>query len=106
MRIIHVCEKFRVYILGGCFKIMTDHKPLVHLFNNAQSRMPLRIERWSLLLQGFDYTISHIKGAVNPADFLSQHPFDIKMKTDNITKKYVNFAQNHVCPEAISLKDI
>ena len=55
------------------------------MFNNAQSRMPLRIERWSLHLQGFDDPISHIKGAVNPADFLSQHPFDIKTKTEYIT---------------------
>ena len=52
--------------------------------------MPLRIERWSLRLQEFDFTISHIKGAVNPADFLSRHPFDIKTKTDNITEEYVN----------------
>ena len=38
---------------------------------------------WSLRLQQFDFTISHIKGTVNPADFLSHHPFDIKTKTDN-----------------------
>ena len=68
--------------------------------------MPLRIERWSLRLQEFDFTISHIKGTVNPADFLSRHPFDIKTKTDNITEQYVNFVQNHACPEAISLQEI
>ena len=45
--------------------------------------MPLRIERWSLHLQELDFTISHIKGTDNPADFLSRHPFDIKTKTDN-----------------------
>ena len=68
--------------------------------------MPLQIERWSLRLQEFDFTISHIKGTVNPADFLSRHPFDIKMKSGNITEEYMNFAQNHVCPEAISLQEI
>ena len=99
----HACEKFKVYILLGHFEIITDRKPLVHLFNNAQSRMPLRIERWSLRLQEFDFTISHIKGTVNPADFLSRHPFDIKTKTENITEEYVNFVENHVCPEGISL---
>ena len=80
---VHACEKFRVYILGGHFEIIIDHKPLVHFQKNAQSRMPLRIERWSLHLQELDFTISHIKGTVNPADFLSRHPFDIKTKTDN-----------------------
>ena len=106
MAIVHVCEKFGVYILVGHFEIITDHKPLIHLFNNAQSRMPLQIERWCLRLQEFCFTISHIKSTVNSADFLSRHPFDIKRKTDNITEQYVNFVQNHVCPEAISQKTI
>ena len=68
--------------------------------------MPLRIERWGLRLQELDFTISHIKGTVNPADFLSRHPFDIKMKIDNIKEQYVNFVQNNVCPEVISLQEI
>ena len=106
LAILHACETFRVYLLGKHFEIITDHKPLVHLFNNAQSQMPLWIERWSLRLQEFDFTISHIKGTVNPADFLSRHPFDIKTKTDNITEQYVSFVQNNVCPETISLQDI
>ena len=63
--------------------------------------MPLRIERWSLHLQEFDFTISHIKGTTNPADFLSRHLFDIKTKTDNIAEEYVSFFQNNVCQEAI-----
>ena len=67
-------------------KIITEHKPLVNFFNNAQSRMPLQIKGWSLRLQEFDFTISHVKSTVNPADFLSRHPFDIKTKTDNITE--------------------
>ena len=57
-------------------------------------------------LQEFDFTISHIKGTVNPADFLSRHPFDIKTKTDKITEQNVNFVQNHACPEAILLQEI
>ena len=105
LAIVHACENFRVYVLGGHFEIMTDHKPLVHLFTNPQSRMPLRIERWSLRLQEFDFTISHVRGTLNPADFLSRHQLDIKTKTEHITKQYVNFVQYHVCPEAISLEE-
>ena len=95
-----------MYILGEHFEILTDHKPLVHLFNNAQLQIPFRIERWNLPLQEFDFTISHIKGTVNPADFLSRHSYDIKTKTDNITEEHVNFVQNSVCPEAISWQQI
>ena len=84
---------------------ITDHKPLVHLFNNAQLRMSFQIARWRWRLQEFDFTISHIKGTVNTADFLLRHPFDTKKsKTDNITEQYVNFVQGHVCPEAIHYK--
>ena len=68
--------------------------------------MPLRIKRWSLGLQEFDFTISHVKGTVNPADFLSRHLLDIKTKTDNITEQYVNFVQNNVCLGAILLQEI
>ena len=66
----------------------------------------LRREKWNLCLQEFDFTICYIKGTVNPADFLSQHPFDIKTKTDNITEVHVNFVQNNVCPGAISFQEI
>ena len=89
-------------ILGGHFETIIDHKPFVHLFNNAQSRITLRIERWSLHLQEFDFTISQIKGIVNPADFLARHLFDINIRlTDNIIEQYVNFIQNHACSEQV-----
>ena len=52
------------------------------------------------------FTIIQFKGALNPADFPSRHPLDIKTRTENITEQYVNFVQHHVCPEAISLKEI
>ena len=73
LAIVHECEKFRVYILGAHFEIITDHKPFVNLFDNAQSRMPLRIERWSLRLKEFDFTIIQFKGVANPANLLSRH---------------------------------
>ena len=37
LAIVYACGKFRVYILGEHFEIMTNYnKPLVHLFTNAQ----------------------------------------------------------------------
>ena len=41
LAIVHACEKFRVYIFGTHFEIITDYKPLLHLFTNVLSRMPV-----------------------------------------------------------------
>ncbi|KAK3727737.1 hypothetical protein QZH41_005196 [Actinostola sp. cb2023] len=39
-------SRLQMYLLGGKhFKIATDHKPLLPLFNNPQAKLPPRIER-------------------------------------------------------------
>ena len=55
------------------FEIITDCKPLVHLFNNPTSRAPLRIERHILAIQGLDYVVKYQKGAENIDDYGSRH---------------------------------
>ena len=50
---------------------MTDHKPLIKMFNNPRAEAPFRIERIRLKLQGFCYTIAHIHGPRNTSDYLS-----------------------------------
>ena len=50
------------YLVGAPkFEIITDCKPLVHLFNNPTSRAPLRIERQILAIQGLDYVVNYQK---------------------------------------------
>ena len=70
--------KFRQYLLGRTFSIITDHKPLIHLFSPSRAIPHLastRIQRWALTLSGYDYTISHKSGRDNlDADALSQLP--------------------------------
>ena len=62
------------YLVGAPkFEIITDCKPLVHLFNNPTSRAPLRIERQILAIQGLDYVVKYHKGAENVADYGSRH---------------------------------
>ena len=62
------------YLVGAPkFEIITDCKPLVHLFNNPTSRAPLRIERQILAIQGLDYVVKYQKGAENIADYGSRH---------------------------------
>ena len=47
------------------------------LFNNPHSKTPMRIERWLLYLQQFDYKLVYRQGNKNAADYLSRHMFPL-----------------------------
>ena len=53
------CERCYLYLIGSSFVIETDHQPLLPLFNNPHSRPPMRIERWLLYLQQFDFQLKY-----------------------------------------------
>ncbi|OAE24162.1 hypothetical protein AXG93_2752s1770 [Marchantia polymorpha subsp. ruderalis] len=71
LAVIFSLKKFRHYLLGGRFTIVTDHKALKYIFNkpNAEGR----IARWKLLLAEFDYTIEDRPGKKHAnADLMSR----------------------------------
>lgn len=62
------------------------------------------MQRWALILSGFDYTIEYVKGVHNEADAISRMPQQI-FEYNNEEFSYVNLveSENHV---NISFKDI
>lgn len=56
-------KKFRAYIEGHPFTIITDHASLKWLMGCTD--LSGRLARWSLKLQGFDFKIEHRKGSQN-----------------------------------------
>lgn len=56
-------EKFRCYVEGMPFTIITDHAALKWLMSKRD--LTGRLSRWSLRLQGFDFKIEHRKGSEN-----------------------------------------
>lgn len=56
-------KKFRGYVEGMNFTIVTDHASLKWLM--SQKDLTGRLARWSLSLQAFDFTIEHRKGSAN-----------------------------------------
>jgi len=50
---------FHLFVYGKDFKIITDHKPLVSLFNNPSSKPSARKERWLLKLQQYRFPVEY-----------------------------------------------
>jgi transposase InsO family protein len=71
LAIVWAVAHFRHYIAGRHFKLRTDHSALTSLFTTPK---PLtgRLARWSMLLREYDFTIEHLKGKTNPADYPSR----------------------------------
>ena len=64
-------ERFKNYLIGIEFELLTDHKPLEVIFG-PKSRPCARIERWVLRLQSFKFKVIYVKGKNNIADSLSR----------------------------------
>ncbi|CAB4014079.1 Hypothetical predicted protein [Paramuricea clavata] len=81
LAIVFGVTKFRQYLLGRHFKLLTDHKPLITLLGEHKSVPQLasaQIKRWSLLA-AYNYMIEFISGKENVyADFLSRKPINIQ----------------------------
>jgi len=72
LAIVWAVKHFRPYVYGTKFKIVTDHKPLIWLFNVNDPGS--RLIRWRLKLEEYDYEIIHKTGRANAnADALSRN---------------------------------
>ena len=99
------CEKFHVYIYGKSFTLVTDHKPLGFLFNKPGSQSQARIERWTMRLQEYDFTVCYKPGSNNSADYLSRYPVQLA-KSKSIAEEYVNFIASNAVPKAMTRDEV
>lgn len=73
LAIIKSLEKFRVYLLGIHFKIITDCQAFAATMR--KEKLCLRVARWVLLLEDFDYEVIHRLGkSMMHVDALSRNP--------------------------------
>ncbi|GFU29043.1 retrovirus-related Pol polyprotein from transposon 17.6 [Trichonephila clavipes] len=88
LAIINALKKFRVYLLGQHFKIVTD----CSAFHKTMQKKELitRIARWAFQLEEFDYEIEHRAGSrMKHVDALSRYPV-MMVCNDTLTSKLKN----------------
>lgn len=107
LALVYGCERNRLYLLGRQFTAYNDHKALVNILNNPKSTIPLRIERLTLRLQGYQFVLKHVKSDDNISDYPSRHPYDTADESvAETTEEYVNQLAEYSCPNALTLDNI
>ena len=78
LAIIFGVKRFHQYLLGRHFTILSDHKPLQHLFDDSRAIPQMasaRLQRWALTLGAYDYSIVYKPGKDHAnADMCSRLP--------------------------------
>ena len=67
-------RRFREYVVGSptLIKVITDHKPLVHIFNGRHTGS-IRTRRIKLNHQDIPFIVEYQKGILNQVDYMSRH---------------------------------
>ncbi|XP_026686142.1 uncharacterized protein K02A2.6-like [Diaphorina citri] len=96
LAVIYGVQYFSKYLTGRKFTLITDNKALVTLFGEDKAVPMLslaRLQRWSLILSNFDYSLKYKKGTQIPvADALSRLPLS-NDKTFDDTVYYLGFKE-------------
>lgn len=60
LAIVFALDRFRVYLEGKQFVVVTDHCALCYL--RTKEKLPPRLMRWAILMSEFDFSIKHKPG--------------------------------------------
>lgn len=76
LAIIEGVKKYRHYLYGKFFKIVTDCKAFQMTLNKKDLASSTRVARWILFLQDYDFTVEHRDGTgMRHVDALSRNPY-------------------------------
>jgi len=87
LAIVYGIQKFRQYLLGRKFNLITDHKPLLTIFHPTKGipeTAASRLQRWAIILSAYDYVVQYKPSAKHAnADGLSRLPLNSTEPDDN-----------------------
>ena len=73
--LVHGIQRYHTYLYGTRFTALTDHKPLVDIWNKPLTAAPQRLQRMFLILQGYDMDLQYRPGhKMTLSDTLSRFP--------------------------------
>ena len=82
--------------------IYSENKALINLSSRPSSKVPLRIERMVLQIQGYNFDIKYVKSEQNIRDYIRRHPDrEQKLIESTVVNKYVNFVTSTAAPKSL-----
>jgi len=94
LSIVYGVQKFRQYLLGRKFCLLTDHKPLLTIFNPEKGipeMISSRLQRWAIILSAYTYEVKYKPSDQHGnADGLSRLPLELG-------SEWIDESQDTVC---------
>ena len=111
LAIIYGVKKFRQYLIGCKFCLITDHKPLLSIFNPAKGipeMIASRLQRWAITLSSYNYEVKYqASNKHGNADALSRLPLDTdEGSNDEVTDTVCLLEQQQLSDLLIKAADI
>ena len=111
LAVVLACERFRHYLVGSQFTLITDCKAVELIISNPNAKPPARFARFLLRLMDYDFVVIHKPGTENLADYLSRSPIEwlnqgAAFSTTKAAEQYINFVSTFAAPRAINIEEL